>query len=158
MKIKIEVSGSVSFAEIFDADAPITSQSLGRILPIETRALAPKYSGEAWYTEGNYELGSREIGVENPAGRLQKGDIIYYPRYGSNGSGDRFEIGIAYGYAQWHGPLRDANGLPKDGPLFAVPLAVCLLGRIVEGLDDFVAASKRIIIDGPLQVTMSEAI
>ncbi len=76
--------------------------------------------------------------MENVAGRLAAGDLIYFP-------GDsNIKVGIAYGQAQWLAP-------------FMVPVDVCHLGRINEGLDAFVAACERIIFDGPLPIEISLA-
>lgn len=136
--LQIKVGNSVSRAELFRDKAPLTTQSLLNALPIVDRTIQVRWSGDAWRTEKNYELRPQGSPVENIAGHLQAGDIIYYP------GESNIKVGIAYGDAQWLAP-------------FMVPVEVCHLGRIIEGLDGFVAESQRIIFDGPLPIEISLA-
>jgi len=138
--LEIKVGDSVSRAELFRDRAPLTAQALLDALPIVDRTIQVRWSGDAWRTEGNYELRPEGSPVENVAGQLSAGDIIYYPGYKSG----NVKVGIAYGPAQWLAP-------------FMVPVDVCHLGRIIDGLDGFVAACQRIIFDGPLEVEISLA-
>jgi hypothetical protein len=137
-RIRINVDGITAEARLFDDEAPETTQALWETLPIRDRTIQTRWSGDAWRTEGNYELLPAEVPVENVAGRLGPGDIIYYPGYRSG----LIKIGIAYGQAQWLAP-------------FMVPIDVALIGKIDTNLDAFVARCQRIIFEGPLDVEIS---
>ncbi|WP_165949192.1 DUF3830 family protein [Kribbella turkmenica] len=136
--ITIKAGDAVCRAELFDDAAPATAAALRAALPISDRTIQVRWSGNAWRTEGNYELQPVDAPIENVAEKLNAGDIIYYPGYSSG----NVKVGIAYGDAQWLAPFRE-------------PVDVCKVGRIVEGLDEFVAASKRIIFDGPLAIEIT---
>jgi hypothetical protein len=137
-KIVVKVGTAVSRGELFDDLAPHTVAALIDALPITDRTIQVRWSGDAWRTEGNYELQPEGAVVENVAERLSAGDIIYFPGWKSG----NIKVGIAYGQAQWLGP-------------FMTPVDVCHLGRLTEGVEDLVAASQRIIFDGPLAVEIS---
>jgi hypothetical protein len=137
-QLKIKVGDSISWAELFHDRAPLTAQALLDALPIVDRTIQVRWSGDAWRTERNYELRPEGSPVENVGGRLSAGDIIYYPGHKAG----NIKVGIAYGQAQWLAP-------------FMVPVDVCHLGRIVDGLNGFVAACQRIIFDGPLPIEIS---
>jgi Protein of unknown function (DUF3830) len=135
-QLQIKVGDSISRAELFHDRAPLTAQALLDALPIVDRTIQVRWSGDAWRTERNYELRPKGSPVENVAGRLSAGDIIYYPGQ------ENIKVGIAYGQAQWLAP-------------FMVPVDVCHLGQIIDGLDGFVTACQRIIFDGPLSIEIS---
>ena len=78
--------------------------------------------------------------MENPAGRLSAGDIIYYPGYKSG----LLKVAIAYGQSQWLAP-------------FMEPLPVTYLGKLDTNVDAFVERCQRIIFDGPLDVQITRA-
>jgi hypothetical protein len=137
-RLAIKVGKSVSTAELFSDAAPLTTKALLDALPMVDRTIQVRWSGDAWRTEGNYELRPDGSPVENVAGRLSAGDIIYFPGWRAH----NIKVGIAYGPAQWLDP-------------FMVPVEVCHLGRIVEGLDGFVEVCQRIIFDGPLPVEIT---
>ncbi|HEY1298678.1 MAG TPA: DUF3830 family protein [Chloroflexota bacterium] len=142
MRISVRVADVVVEGELFEALAPRTARALWERLPIRDRTIQARWSGDAWRTEGNYELLDRDAPVENPAGRLAAGDIIYYPGYASG----LLKVAIAYGSSQWLAP-------------FMVPLPVTYLGKLDDGpnLDAFVERCQRIIFDGPLDVEISRA-
>lgn len=132
----IKVGDSVSRADLFHDLAPLTTHALLDTLPIVDRTIQVRWSGDAWRTEANYELRPKGSPVENVAGQLSAGDIIYFP------GSDNIKIGMAYGQAQWLAP-------------FMVPVDVCHLGRITEGLDRFVEVCQRIIFEGPVAIEIS---
>jgi len=78
-RIRVRVDGVTAEAALLEDAAPRTVQALWNLLPITDRTIQTRWSGDAWRTEGNYELLTEEDAVENPAGRLSAGDIIYYP-------------------------------------------------------------------------------
>ena len=138
MRIRIRVGDAVAEAQLFDDKAPKTTQALWDRLPIRDRTIQTRWSGDAWRTEGNYELLPESEPIENVAGRLSAGDLIYYPGYRSG----LIKVGIAYGNAQWLAP-------------FMVPVDVAHIGRIDTNLDAFVEQCQQIIFQGPLDVEFS---
>jgi hypothetical protein len=138
MRIRIRVGDAVAEAQLFDDKAPKTTQALWDQLPIHDRTIQTRWSGDAWRTEGNYELLPESEPIENVAGRLSAGDLIYYPGYRSG----LIKVGIAYGNAQWLAP-------------FMVPVDVAHIGRIDTNLDAFVEQCQQIIFQGPLDVEFS---
>lgn len=139
-RLRVRVGSVVSEAAMFEAEAPKTIEALWKRLPITDRTIQARWSGDAWRTERNYELLTRDDPVENPAGRLSAGDVIYYPGYESK----LFKVAIAYGPSQWLAP-------------FMRPLPVSLIGRIDTNLDAFVKECQRIIFEGPLDIEITPA-
>jgi len=139
-RIRVKVGDVVAEGRLFEEQAPKTVQALWERLPIRDRTIQARWSGDAWRTEENHELLNKDAPVENPAGRLSAGDIIYYPGYRSG----LLKVAIAYGQAQWLAP-------------FMVPLDVTYLGRLDTNVDAFVQRCERIIFDGPLHVEISRA-
>ncbi|MGH2614167.1 MAG: DUF3830 family protein [Thermomicrobiales bacterium] len=137
-RIKIRVDDVVAEAELFDNEAPQTATALWEALPIRDRTIQTRWSGNAWRTEGNYELQPEGAPVENIAGRLSAGDIIYYPGYRSG----LIKVGVAYGEAQWLNPFMD-------------PIDVALIGKIDTNLDAYVDRCDRLIFDGPMDVEIT---
>jgi hypothetical protein len=137
-RIRIRVDGVTAEAELFEAQAPRTVAALWERLPIHDRTIQARWSGDAWRTDGNYELLSEDAPVENQAGRLAAGDVIYYPGYKSK----LLKIAVAYGQSQWLAP-------------FMVPIPVSLIGRIDTNLEAFVERCQQIIFEGPLEVEIS---
>jgi hypothetical protein len=137
-RIKIECGGVVAEAALLGDAAPKTVESLWNVLPIRDRTIQVRWSGNAWRTEGNYRLLPEEAPVENVAGRLSAGDIIYYPDY----SIDLIKVGIAYGDAQWLAP-------------FCQPVDVALIGKIDVNLDAFVTRCEKLIFEEPMTVMIS---
>jgi hypothetical protein len=137
-RIRIRLGDITAEAALFEDQAPKTVEALWNRLPMKDRTIQARWSGDAWRTEENYELLSREAPVENQAERLSAGDVIYYPGYKSG----LLKIAMAYGNAQWLAP-------------FMVPLPVSLIGKIDVNLDAFVERCQRIIFDGPLNVEIT---
>ncbi len=137
-RIRIRVDDVEAEATLYDEDAPKTTDALWERLPIRDRTIQARWSGDAWRTEQNHELLSRDTPVENIADRLSAGDVVYYPGYRSG----LLKIAIAYGNAKWLAP-------------FMVPLDVSLIGKIDTNLDAFVERCSRIIFEGPLDVEIS---
>ncbi|WP_022885317.1 DUF3830 family protein [Glaciibacter superstes] len=139
-RIRIRIGDVVATATLFEDLAPKTTEGLWSALPLEERTIQTRWSGDAWRTEQEHKLTVAEDGIENVADKLTPGDIIYFPNY----INERYKIGIAYGDARWLNP-------------FCMPLDVAHIGKIDEGLGEFVEASQRIIFDGPLNVTIERA-
>ena len=134
-RIQIRVGDVECEAELFEESAPQTVNELWESLPILDRTIQVRWSGDAWRTEGDYELVPDGTPLENVAERLSAGDIIYFP---STQTPNR-KVGIAYGSAQWLAP-------------FMEPVDVAYIGKIDTNLDEFVACCQRIIFDGPLEI------
>lgn len=137
-RIHVKVADIHAEATLYEDKAPRTVAALWQRLPITDRTIQTRWSGDAWRTEGNYELLTRDSEIENVAGQLSAGDIIYYPGYRSS----LLKIGIAYGDAQWLAP-------------FMRPINVSLVGKVDTNLDQLVARCQQIIFEGPLAVEIS---
>jgi hypothetical protein len=137
-RIRVRVDGVTAEGRLHEEKAPKTVASLWAALPIKDRTIQVRWSGDAWRTENNYELLPADAPVENVAGRLEAGDIIYYPGHRAN----LIKVGIAYGKAQWLAP-------------FMVPVDVALVGKLDTNLDAFVKRCQRIIFEGPLDVELT---
>ncbi len=138
MRIQVKVGDTVAEAALFEDKAPKTVSALWERLPIQDRTIQARWSGDAWRTEGNYELLTQADPVENGAERLSAGDVIYYPGYRSG----LLKVAIAYGNAQWLAP-------------FMVPLDVSHIGKIDTNLDQFVEQCSQIIFQGPFEIEIS---
>jgi len=134
--LEIVLAGVTGRVTLLDALAPRTTKALWAALPIADRAVQVKWSGDAWRTEGDYDIGITE--VEHEGHMLASGDMIYYPRMK--------KIGLAYGPAEWRHP--DASFL----------LHVSVIGRVTSRLDELVKASQRVWLDGaqPLRLSRME--
>jgi len=130
----VEIDGIKAGAELWDDRAPKTVAALLGHLPIEDRTIHVRWSGAAWRTEKNYPLAIGEI--ENRATWLERGDIIYYDdaRY------ELYKIAFVYGTSQW----RDDKG----------ELYVARIGRVTENRDALIAASEKVLFEGPKRVAV----
>ena len=135
-RIRIKVDDVVAEATLYDEKASKTTAALWERLPIHDRTIQVHWSGDAWRTEKNHELQPKGAPVENVAGRLGAGDIIYFP------GGTNIKIGFAYGKAQWLNP-------------FMEPLDVAHIGKIDTNLDAFVKCCEHIMFEGPLSVEIT---
>lgn len=136
-RIRIRVDDVVAEAQLFEDRAPKTVQALWDTLPITNeRTIQTRWSGDAWRTEGNYQLLPPDAPVENVADRLSAGDIIYYP------GTTNIKVGFAYGQAKWLNP-------------FMEPIDVALIGKIDTNLEAFSERCSRIIFEGPLDVEIT---
>ena len=138
-RMRIVLDGKITCTATLDEDrAPKTVAALWKALPIEDRTIQVRWSGNAWRTEKNHELLPVDHPLENEAGKLEAGDIIYFPAYRAK----LVKVGFAYGPAQWLNP-------------FAEIAPVALIGRIDENLEAFAKRSEQIIFEGPLSVQLS---
>ena len=67
-RIRIHVDQVVSEAELYEDKAPLTTAALWEALPITDRTIQTRWSGDAWRTEGNYELQPARAPVAQGAG------------------------------------------------------------------------------------------
>jgi hypothetical protein len=126
VNIRLTLAGVTAEITLLDTLAPRTSSALWAALPITDRAVQVKWSGDAWRTDGDYDIGVTE--VENEGRVLAAGDFIYYPRMK--------KIGLAYGQAEWRHPD------------IAFKLHVSVVGRVRTDVKAIVAASQRVWLEG----------
>ena len=122
--------GVVGAATLVDDLAPETCQALWDILPIETRTIHTFAAGQCWRTESNHELRSEGAAKENATQELKPGDILYHD---SRRAGN-LKIGMCYGNARWPGPI-------------------ALIAKVDENLDELIKMSRRILYEGPINVS-----
>lgn len=126
MELEIVLAGVTGRVKLLDTAAPRTTEALWAAMPIIDRAVQVKWSGDAWRTEGDYDIGITE--VENEGHVLSAGDVIYYPRMK--------KIGLAYGRAEWRHPD------------LSFALHVSVVGKVTAQLEELVAASQRVWLEG----------
>ena len=126
MNIRLTLAGVTAEITLLDTLAPRTCRALWAVLPITDRAVQVKWSGDAWRTEGDYDIGVTE--VENEGRTLTAGDFIYYPRMK--------KIGVAYGQAEWRHPD------------ISFQLHVSVVGKVRTDLNAIVVASQQVWIEG----------
>ena len=88
-------AGPFSFVARFEKeDAPETVAAFRRLLPLESRIIHVRWSGEAgWIPFGDLDLG---LGPENATCYPHPGEIVLYP-----GGVSETEILLAYGYVNF---------------------------------------------------------
>jgi len=133
VELEIVLAGVTGRVTLLDKAAPKATAALWAALPIKDRAVQVKWSGDAWRTEGNYDLGVNEI--ENEGHVLSAGDLIHFPR--------SKKIGIAYGRAEWRHPD------------LSLVLQVSVIGKVTANLEELNKAGERVWMEGaqPLLLT-----
>jgi len=92
--LEISAGGFDFEARFEEADAPLTIAAFRRLLPLESRIIHVRWSGEGgWIPFGDLELG---IGPENATSYPSPGEIVLYP-----GGVSETEILLAYGYVNF---------------------------------------------------------
>jgi len=85
------VAGGFVFAARFEHDAPETAAAFRRLLPLESKIIHVRWSGEGcWIPMGDLDVG---IGPENATRYPNPGELIFYP-----GGVSETELLLAYGY------------------------------------------------------------
>jgi len=133
VELEIVLAGVTGRVTLLDKAAPKATAALWAALPIKDRAVQVKWSGDAWRTEGNYDLGVNEI--ENEGHVLSAGDLIHFPR--------SKKIGIAYGRAEWRHPD------------LSLVMHVSVIGKVTANLEELNKAGERVWMEGaqPLRLT-----
>jgi hypothetical protein len=126
VELEIVLAGVTGRVTLLDKDAPRATAALWAALPINDRAVQVKWSGDAWRTEGDYDLGFNDI--ENEGHVLSAGDVIHFPR--------SKKIGVAYGRAEWRHPD------------LSLQMHVSVIGKVTANLSALVAASQRVWMEG----------
>ena len=133
--LTISVGGFEFAARLEDADAPATITAFRGLLPLESKLIHVRWSGEAgWIPFGDLELGLRP---ENATCYPHPGEIVLYP-----GGVSETEILLAYGYV---------NFASKAGQLAGNHFAT-----IVEGNEHLPALGKTILWEGAQEIRFGE--
>ena len=92
--LEITASGFRFVARLEENDAPRTVAAFRRLLPLESRIIHVRWSGEGgWIPFGELDLG---LGPENATCYPSPGEIVLYP-----GGVSETEILLAYGYVNF---------------------------------------------------------
>jgi hypothetical protein len=127
--------GDLVFVARWEPDAPRTIERLKQMLPLRSRLIHCRWSGEGcWIPFGDIDLGT---GFEHHTSHPAPGDIIVYP-----GGISECEILIAYGGVSFSS---------KVGPLAGNHFAT-----IVEGGEQLPEMGRRVLWDGAQDITVAE--
>ena len=92
--LRISAGGFDFTARLEEQDAPETVAAFRQLLPLESRIIHVRWSGEAgWIPFGDLELG---LGPENATSYPHPGELVLYP-----GGVSETEILLAYGYVNF---------------------------------------------------------
>jgi hypothetical protein len=92
--LEIEVAGTRFTARLEEGDAPKTVAAFRRLLPLESKLIHARWSGEAcWIPFGELDVG---IGPENATSYPSRGELLLYP-----GGVSETEILFPYGPTQF---------------------------------------------------------
>src|SRR5437899_2347556 len=129
-------AGGFEFTARFEEDAaPSTVAAFRRLLPLESRIIHVRWSGEAgWIPFGDLGLG---IGPEHATSCPNPGEIVLYP-----GGVSETEILLAYGYV---------NFASKAGQLAGNHFAT-----IVSGNENLRALGKKFLWEGAQEIVFRE--
>jgi hypothetical protein len=129
-------AGEFEFAaRLEEADAPSTVAAFRRLLPLESRIIHVRWSGEGgWIPFGDLDLG---LGPENATCYPNPGEIVLCP-----GGVSETEILLAYGYV---------NFASKAGQLAGNHFAT-----IVEGNESLRALGTKFLWEGAQEITFHE--
>jgi len=133
--LEITAGGFAFSARLEEADAPQTVAAIRRLLPLESRIIHVRWSGEGgWIPFGDLDLG---LGPENATCYPNPGEIVLYP-----GGVSETEILLAYGYVSF---------ASKAGPLAGNHFAT-----IVEGGENLHELGRRFLWEGAQEIRFSE--
>jgi Protein of unknown function (DUF3830) len=133
----LEISaGKFEFrARLEEEAAPLTVTAFRRLLPLESRIIHVRWSGEGgWIPFGDLDLG---IGPENATCYPNPGEIVFYP-----GGVSETELLLAYGYVSF---------ASKAGPLAGNHFAT-----IVEGNENLRELGRTFLWEGAQEIRFSE--
>jgi hypothetical protein len=89
--LRITAGGFELAARLEETDAPDTVAAFRRLLPLESKIIHVRWSGEGgWIPMGDLDVG---IGPENATRYPSPGELIFYP-----GGVSETELLLAYGY------------------------------------------------------------
>jgi hypothetical protein len=133
--LAISAGGFDFLARLEEDDAPQTVAAFRRLLPLESRIIHVRWSGEGgWIPFGDLDVG---IGPENATCYPSPGEIVFYP-----GGVSETEILLAYGYVSF---------ASKAGPLAGNHFAT-----IVEGNENLRELGRRFLWEGAQPIRFTE--
>ena len=133
--LEISAGGFDFRARLEEEDAPATVSAFRGLLPLESRIIHVRWSGEGgWIPFGDLDLG---IGPENATCYPNPGEIVLYP-----GGVSETEILLAYGYVSF---------ASKAGPLAGNHFAT-----IVEGNESLRELGRRFLWEGAQPIVFRE--
>lgn len=133
--IEIAVAGFRFVARFEEEDAPATVAAFRTMLPLRTRIIHARWSGEAaWIPWGDLDVG---IGPENATCYPSPGELLFYP-----GGVSETELLFPYGHASF---------ASKAGPLAGNHFAT-----IVEGGERLRELGKLVLWEGAQEISFDE--
>jgi hypothetical protein len=133
--LTITAGGFEFTARLEEADAPATVAAFRRLLPLESRIIHVRWSGEAgWIPFGELDL---DLGPENATSYPHPGEIVLYP-----GGVSETEIMLAYGYVSF---------ASKAGQLAGNHFAT-----IVDGNESLRPLGKKFLWEGAQEIVFRE--
>ncbi len=133
--LHIAVSGFELAARFEEEAAPKTVAAFRRLLPLESRIIHVRWSGEGgWIPWGDLDLG---LGPENATCYPNPGELVIYP-----GGVSEAELLLAYGYVAF---------ASKAGALAGNHFAT-----VVEGNENLRELGRRLLWEGAQEIVFTE--
>jgi hypothetical protein len=133
--LQIDAGGFQFVARLEEDTAPQTVAAFRRLLPLESKIIHVRWSGEAgWIPFGDLDLG---LGPENATSYPNPGEIVLYP-----GGVSETEILLAYGYV---------NFASKAGQLAGNHFAT-----IVDGIENLRPLGVKFLWEGAQAIRFTE--
>jgi len=134
--LEISASGVPFVARLEEEAAPATVAAFRRLLPLESRIIHVRWSGEGgWIPFGDLDLG---LDAENATCYPSPGEVVLYP-----GGISETEILLAYGYVSF--------------PSKAGALAGNHFATIVEGTENLRELGRRMLWEGAQEIVFRES-
>jgi hypothetical protein len=134
--LTITAGGFEFTARLHEEEAPQTVAAFRRLLPLESRIIHVRWSGEGgWIPWGDLDLG---IGPENATRYPSPGELILYP-----GGVSETELLLAYGYVAF---------ASKAGALAGNHFAT-----LTSGQENLRALGKKLLWDGAQEIRFTES-
>ncbi len=133
--LDISAAGFDFVARFEEDEAPETVAAFRRLLPLESRIIHVRWSGEGgWIPFGDLDIG---IGPENATCYPNPGEIVFYP-----GGVSETELLLAYGHVSF---------ASKAGPLAGNHFAT-----VVEGNENLRELGRRFLWEGAQPIVFKE--
>jgi hypothetical protein len=134
--LEIDAGGFHFAARLEESEAPQTVAAFRRLLPLESRIIHVRWSGEGgWIPFGDLDLG---LGPENATSYPNPGEIVLYP-----GGVSETELLLAYGYV---------NFASKAGQLAGNHFAT-----ILKGNENLCELGRMFLWEGAQEIAFREA-
>ena len=133
--LAISAGGFDFVARFEEEDAPRTVAAFKRLLPLESKIIHVRWSGEGgWIPMGDLDVG---LGPENATSYPNPGELIFYP-----GGISETELLLAYGYVSF---------ASKAGSLAGNHFAT-----VVEGNENLRMLGRRFLWEGAQEIVFTE--